>query len=237
MDPIDALAVARAALRELGLPRPQPGERVHRELKLLVDHRDDLVDERRRTQQRLRWHLHELDPTLVVPLRRLDRASQLERVGRWLARREQDAQVRIARELVVRCRSLTRAIDELNQELEQRAAAVAPALLELPGCGGITAAKLLAEIGPISRFKSDAQLARHSGMAPLEASSARTGGTASTAAATDNSTPRSTESQSRNRVTTPPPEPTSNANKPKAKHVAKRSAASNDSSPAPSSTH
>ena len=89
-DPIDALAVARAALREPDLPRPQPGEQVHREIKLLVDHRDDLVDERRRTQQRLRWHLHELDPTLVVPLRRLGRASHLERVGRWLARREQE---------------------------------------------------------------------------------------------------------------------------------------------------
>jgi transposase len=172
-DPIDALAVARAALREPDLPRPQPGERVHREIKLLVDHRDDLVDERRRTQQRLRWHLHELDPTLVVPLRRLDRASHLERVGRWLARREQDVQVRIARELVARCRSLTRTIEDLNQELEQRAATVAPALLELPGCGAITAAKLLAEIGPISRFKTDAQLARHSGVAPLEASSGK----------------------------------------------------------------
>jgi transposase len=172
-DPIDALAVARAALREPDLPRPQPGERVHREIKLIVDHRDDLVDERRRTQQRLRWHLHELDPTLVVPLRRLDRASHLDRVGRWLARREQEVQVRIARELVVRCRSLTRAIDELNQELERRAAAVAPALLELPGCGAVTAAKLLAEIGPISRFRTDAQLARHSGVAPLEASSGK----------------------------------------------------------------
>jgi transposase len=172
-DPIDALAVARAALREPDLPRPQPGERVHREIKLLVDHRDDLVDERRRTQQRLRWHLHELDPTLVVPLRRLDRASHLGRVGRWLARREQDVQVRIARELVNRCRSLTRQITELDQELEQRAATVAPALLELPGCGAITAAKLLAEIGPISRFKTDAQLARHSGVAPLQASSGK----------------------------------------------------------------
>ena len=172
-DPIDALAVARVALREPGLPRPQPGEQVHRELKLLVDHRDDLVDERRRIQQRLRWHLHELDPTLIVPLRRLDRASHLDRVGRWLARREQDVQVRIARELVARCRSLSRAITELDQELEQRTAAVAPALLELPGCGAVTAAKLLAEIGPISRFKTDAQLARHSGVAPLEASSGK----------------------------------------------------------------
>src|SRR5947207_13290499 len=46
-DPIDALAVARAALREPRLDRPRPGEAALRELKLLVDHRDDLVDERR----------------------------------------------------------------------------------------------------------------------------------------------------------------------------------------------
>ena len=82
-------------------------------------------------------------------------------------------QVRIARELVNRCRSLSRTITELDQELERRAATVAPALLELPGCGAVTAAKLLAEIGPISRFRTDAQLARHSGVAPLEASSGK----------------------------------------------------------------
>ena len=173
-DPIDALAVARAALREPDLPRPQPGERVYREIKLLVDHRDDLVDERRRTQQRLRWHLHELDPTFVVPLRRLDRPVTSSASAAGWHGVSRSVQVRIARELVDRCRSLTRAIAELDQELEQRAAAIAPALLELPGCGAVTAAKLLAEIGPINRFKTDAQLARHSGVAPLEASSGRT---------------------------------------------------------------
>src|SRR5438132_1165421 len=67
-DPIDALAVARAALREPRLDHPRPGEEHLRELKLLVDHRDDLIDERRRAQQRLRWHLHDLDPTLAVPI-------------------------------------------------------------------------------------------------------------------------------------------------------------------------
>src|SRR5439155_1995125 len=56
-DPIDALAIARAALREPNLSRPRADERVYREIKLLVDHREDLVDQRRRTQQRLRWHL------------------------------------------------------------------------------------------------------------------------------------------------------------------------------------
>src|SRR6266516_4392079 len=172
-DPIDALAIARAALREPGLARPRPGEQVFRDLKLLVDHRDDLVDERRRAQQRLRWHLHQLDPTFAVPLRMRGRPSHLERVGRWLARQEQELQVRLARELVSRCRSLTRAIVELDRGLEQRTAETAPTLLNLPGCAALTAAKLLAEIGPIDRFKTDAQLARHGGVAPLEASSGR----------------------------------------------------------------
>jgi transposase len=81
--------------------------------------------------------------------------------------------VRLARELVWRCRSLNRTITELDQELEQRATQIAPALIALPGCAAVTAAKLLAEIGPIDRFKSDAQLARHAGVAPLEASSGR----------------------------------------------------------------
>ncbi len=172
-DPIDALAIARAALREPDLARPRSNERIYVEIKLLVDHRDDLVEERRRAQQRLRWHLFQLDPTFAVPLRLLARPSHLERASRWLARQEQQLQVRLARELVVRIRTLTHAISELDKELERRTAETAPALLDVPGCGAVTAAKLLAEIGPIQRFKSDAQLARHSGVAPLEASSGR----------------------------------------------------------------
>jgi transposase len=89
-----------------------------------------------------------------------------------LARQEQELQMRLARELVSSCRALNRTIAELDQELGQRTAEIAPGLLELPGCAAVTAAKL-AEIGPIDRFRSDAQLARHSGVAPLEASSGR----------------------------------------------------------------
>ena len=166
-DPIDALAVARAALREPRLNRPRPGEQRLRELKLLVDHRDDLVDERRRAQQRLRWHLHDLDPSLTVPLGALDRAVWLERLARRLARLEQTAAVRIARELVGRCRTLTRTIVELKRELQGQVDKTAPTLLALPGCGVLSAAKLLGEIGPIDRFDTDAQLARHAGVAPL----------------------------------------------------------------------
>jgi transposase len=150
-----------------------PGEETLRELKLLVDHRDDLVAERRRCQQRLRWHLHELDPALHVPLGALDRALWIDRLARQLARREQTAQVRIGRDLLGRCRTLTRSIGELDRELQTMATGIAPRLLQLPGCGPLSAAKVLCEIGPIDRFPSDAQLARHAGVAPLDASSGK----------------------------------------------------------------
>ncbi len=160
-------------MREPRLDRPRPGEAALRELKLLVDHRDDLVDERRRAQQRLRWQLHDLDPQLAVPPGALDRPLWLDRVARRLRRAEQTVQVRIARELVGRCGSLTRTILALDRELQSRIDVAAPALLALPGCGPLSAAKLLGEIGPIERFQTDAQLARHAGVAPLEASSGK----------------------------------------------------------------
>src|SRR5436309_10974595 len=62
-DSIDALALARAALREPDLPAAHL-DRPAREIQLLVDHREDLVGERTRIQNRLRWHLHDLDPAL-----------------------------------------------------------------------------------------------------------------------------------------------------------------------------
>jgi len=172
-DTIDAVAIARAALQEPGLEGPRQDEEPLRELKLLVDHRDDLIDERRRAQQRPRWHLHELHPSLHIPLGALDRGIWLERLSRKLARDEQTVQLRIARELVGRCRTLTKTILALDRELDQRTQTLAPRLLRLPGCGPVSAAKLLGEIGPIDRFRSDAQLARHAGVAPLDASSGK----------------------------------------------------------------
>ena len=57
--------------------------------------------------------------------------------------------MRIARRARRRCRSLTHTILELDRELLAAAAQTAPALLALPGCGAVSAAKLLGEIGPI----------------------------------------------------------------------------------------
>ncbi len=49
--------------------------------------------------------------------------------------------------------------------------AQAPRLLELPGCGALTAAKLIAETAGAGGFASDAKLARLAGIAPIPASS------------------------------------------------------------------
>jgi len=171
-DAIDALAVARAAIREPDLPAAQLAG-ASRELRLLVDHREDLVCERTRIQNRLRWHLHEIDPELEPPARTLGRLSQLDGLRRRLARREQTAQVRICRELVSRCRELTRQANRLECEVETLVRREAPQLLALPGCGPLTAAKLVGEVAGIERFRTDAQLAMHAGVAPLDVSSGR----------------------------------------------------------------
>jgi transposase len=173
-DPLDAKAVGRAAIRE-GL-ETLPEARLQgpeREIALLLDHREDLVAERTRIQQRLRWLLHDLDPDIEIPERALDRDKWLSRLGGRLARREQTVQVRILRELVRRCRDLTRSANKLERELRGLVRGHAPQLLALPGCGVLTAAKLIAEVAGIDRFGSDAKLAMLSGVAPLDASSGK----------------------------------------------------------------
>ena len=172
-DAIDALAVARAALREPRLPSARLAG-PEREIRLLLDHREDLVAERTRIQQRLRWHLHELEPELELPAGCLDRRLWLDRLTRRLTRQEQTAQIRICRDLVGRCRELTRRVRELERELGPLVRTQAPALLELPGCGVLTAAKLLAETAGVDRFADEAKLAMHTGTAPLPASSGNT---------------------------------------------------------------
>jgi transposase len=170
-DAIDALAIARAFLREPDLPEASLAG-AEREIRLLADHREDLVGERTRIQNRLRWHLHDLDGTLEVPAGALDRFCWLDRLDEWLAARgKEGAQARIGRELVGRCRELTRRINELERELEGLLEREAEELLVLVGCGTLTAAKLVGEVAGVDRFAGDAKLAKHTGTAPLPASS------------------------------------------------------------------
>jgi transposase len=174
-DRIDAIAVARVALAT-GIETLPTAALAGPELdiRLLVDHRERLVRARSALNNDLRWHLHDLWPELALPGGALFSTKWSIRIGRRLARAEQTMRVRIARDELRRLRELTPAIKTLEAEISQLVAAVAPQLLAEPGCGPLTAAKLVGEIAGADRFASDAKLARAAGLAPIPVSSGRT---------------------------------------------------------------
>lgn len=163
-DPIDALAVARAALREPDLPVAQL-DGPERELRLLVDHRDDLVRERTRIQSRIRWHLHEIDPAFEVRSRGLRSDRVIDAVDHHL-----DGffgiLVEITHELIGRVRELNARARQLEQRIAILVARIAPSLLAIPGCGALSAAKIVGESAGARRFRSRSAYARWNGTAP-----------------------------------------------------------------------
>jgi transposase len=163
-DPIDALSVARAALREPDLPVARL-DGSERELRLLVDYRDVLISDRTGHQSRLRWFLVEMGIP-EPPSRKLAVPVVLAGVDLQLVARTEPC-ARIARNLVARILEMTTAIDDLARQIGELTEALAPSLLALFGCGPLTAAKLVAETAGISRFRSRAAFAAHNGTAPI----------------------------------------------------------------------
>ncbi len=161
-DEIDSLAVARAVVKDGVEKFPSAYLDEHAmEIRLLADHRTDLVVERTRIQNRLRWHLVALCPELERSLRRGSLADphQLDRIDRRLRRMEACARVRVAREQVQQLRSLTRQVNTLRDELLALIKAHRPQLLAETGCGPLTAAILIGRTAGAERFASDASFA------------------------------------------------------------------------------
>lgn len=151
---------------------PRPAWRgAERDLRLLTDHRESVVGERTKAQSKLRWLLHSIDPEISVPPRALDRYVHLDRLESHLVGLAQSVEVRIARSLLTRCRELTAEASTLKGEIASLVRELAPELLSLPGCAELTAAKLVGEVAGVSRFGTQAKLALHAGVAPLEVSS------------------------------------------------------------------
>ena len=174
-DPIDALAVARAALRE-GI-ETLPAARLagpELEIRLLSVHRERLLAARTRLINELRWQLHDLWPDWQITGRVMTGPVLQQQITRRLARARPTVRVRIARDMIRRIRELTTTINQLHQELAQLVTQIAPQLLAECGVGVLIAAKLIGEIAGAHRFSSDAQLARLAGCAPIPVSSGRT---------------------------------------------------------------
>jgi transposase len=176
-DPIDALAVARAALREPDLPVATHDE-ASREMKLLVDRREDLVGERTRMMNRLRWHLHRIAPgdaEADPKPKALKQANVRARLAAWLADRT-GIDARLARDILADIDRITPVINDLERELTALVKARVPQLLEIPGCAALTAAKIAGETAGVSRFATEAKYAMHAGVAPIPVWSGRTHG-------------------------------------------------------------
>jgi transposase len=169
-DSIDALAVARAALADPDLPDAHD-DAAAGELKLLSDHRANLVRERSTARR-----------TACDGICTTSGPNSRSRPARWIARSSCDAsrrlgrshpaaRVRIMRQLVRQIRRLTREANELQREIAKLVVAYAPQLLTLPACGALIAGRIIGETAGVTRFRNDAQFARLAGVAPLDASS------------------------------------------------------------------
>lgn len=173
-DPIDALAVARAVLREPDLPAAEHDEG-SRELRLLVDRREDLVKHRTATVNRLLWRVHELDPSMAPPARSLDLAKHQQRLLAQLEDLE-GIVAELALDELADVIELTGRINALHRRIGALVRKAAPALVAMPGCGELTAAKIVGEVAGIARFRSEAAFARHTGVAPVPVWSGNTAG-------------------------------------------------------------
>jgi transposase len=176
-DPIDATAVALAALR-VGideLPAAHLDEHAM-EIRVVTDYRDQLIAERTRMINRLRWHLVRIAPELEAKLgpASVKHPQNLTRLARQLNRLERTPQLRVAKALVARIGQITREERDLLAELKALIQSHCPALLDQPGCGTVTAAIIIGHTAGAERFRTEACFARHAGTAPIPASSGNT---------------------------------------------------------------
>jgi transposase len=164
-DPIDALAVARAALREPDLPTACL-DGAEREIRLLSDRREDLVAQRTRQISRLRWHLHDLDPALEAGAGNLTTYRHLDALAKNLGAYH-GIVAEIAVDLVAEIRQLGEKAKRIERQIATLVAPMVPSLLALEGCAALTAAKLVGETADVRRFNSSDAFARHNGTAPI----------------------------------------------------------------------
>jgi transposase len=139
-------------------------------LRLLVDRRRSLGDEHTRKISQLHALLLELIPGGT---KRYLSAAQARR---WLAGiRPRDVvgktRKRVAMELVIELEKINARTETADKELTELVKATGTRLLDLRGIGPSGAARLLVEVGDITRFPDRGHFASWTGTAPIDASS------------------------------------------------------------------
>jgi transposase len=176
-DPIDARAVALAVVRD-GVDSFTAAftDEPALEIRVLCDYRDQLISDRTRMINRLRWHLVTIAPEIEAQIGQaaLKGPRICAKLTRQLARLTPSPQLRVARALLRRITEIGREERELLAELTALLDCNAPQLLALPGCGTVTAAIIIGHTAGAARFPTDGHFARHAGTAPIPASSGKT---------------------------------------------------------------
>jgi transposase len=172
-DPTDALAVARVTLREPALPAVRIGD-AEEDLKLLVDHRDQLWNERTRVANRLHADLSIAYPGYQRTIgRALTSRASLASAEDLLAA-DASTRAELARRRVARVRELDEELRDLERRLAVMVNSHPTTLTAIVGISTITAARILGEVGDVRRFPTPAAFASANGTAPIPASSGRT---------------------------------------------------------------
>lgn len=176
-DRIDATAVALAAIREglEKLPVAFLDEQAH-EIRVLCDYRDQLISERTKLINRLRWHLVRIAPEIEAQLgpAALKGPRIRARLARQLGQLPASPQLRVAKALLRRINEISREQRDIFAELTKLLEVHAPQLLQRRSIGPVTAAVIVGRTAGARRFRSEACFARHAGTAPIPASSGKT---------------------------------------------------------------
>lgn len=176
-DPIDARAVALAAIREgiERLPVAYLDEQAH-EIRVLCDYRDQLMRERNQVISRMRWLLVRIAPEIEAQIgpAALKGPRIRARLARQLGQLPASVQLRVVKAQLRRLNAIEKEQHELFDELTALLKVHAPQLLEQRSIGTVTAATIIGRTAGAQRFRSEACFARHTGTAPIPASSGKT---------------------------------------------------------------
>jgi transposase len=175
-DRLDALLAAKKVLADDGLSTPRGhGKRVALQM-LLVAYRS-VISER----SRLYNQLQALNVGAPATLReRVGPAKNGAKLAQRLtgmrtrpnASLQENTTLQVLRDIANRTRTLDQQAQDYTRQIDALTRELAPALMDEPGVGPITAGKLIA-FNP-ARFKSEAAFARANGTAPQPASSGKT---------------------------------------------------------------
>jgi transposase len=169
-DPVDAHSVAVAGLRSPGLRQVQADDATVA-LRLLVDRRDELGRARTEIVSRIHHLLLELIPGGAKKFLTRGQASYLLRTAPEPVGIVGQTRHQLARELIEELTVIDAKIRATDRQLRELVAATGSSLSDLNGIGPSGAARLLGDVGDISRFRSRAHFASWNGTAPIEASS------------------------------------------------------------------